>query len=46
MQAILLVGVAALVLAAPAISLAENSGEAQDVTQLSSAVAKADGSAV
>ena len=46
MQAILLVGVAALMLAAPTISLAENSGEAQDVTQLSSAVTKADGSAV
>ena len=46
MQAILLVGVAAIMLAAPTISLAENSGEAQDVTQLSSAVTKADGSAV
>jgi LmbE family N-acetylglucosaminyl deacetylase len=45
-QTILFVGVAALVLAAPAISLAEDSGVAQDVTARSHAAAKEDGRAV
>ena len=45
-QAILLVGVAALLLAAPAISLAENEIEAQDVTALSQSATKEDGKAV
>ena len=45
-QTILFVGVAALVLAAPAISLAEESGVAQDVTALSHAATKEDGRAV
>lgn len=44
-QAILFVGVAALLLAAPAISLAENSS-AQDVTALSRSATKEDGRAV
>jgi len=45
-QAILFVGVAALVLATPAISLAQNADAAEDITEVSQSATKEDGRAV